>query len=75
MKIFTQVVWDEDGQTMERVYQYSVEEPGLWTAEKQWRPMEKVMKQKGIGSYYTYNQYVLLLDTSLLKRLLMGHGL
>lgn len=58
IKIFTQVVWDEDGQSMERAYLYSVEDPGLWTAEKQWRPMENVMKQKGVGMYRTHHQYI-----------------
>ncbi|CAK1599986.1 unnamed protein product [Parnassius mnemosyne] len=45
------VMWDEDGQSMEQVYIYSAEDPGLWIAEKL-RPWEKEMRSRGIDVWY-----------------------
>lgn len=42
------VVWDEDGQSVEQVYLYSTEAPGLWTAD-QLPPLEREMMARGIG--------------------------
>lgn len=42
------VLWDEDGHSLEQVYLYYPEEPGLWTADKL-RPLEKEMMSRGIG--------------------------
>lgn len=47
------VLWDVDGHTLEQVYVYYEEEPGLWTAE-QLRPPEKELISKGIGLYFTF---------------------
>ncbi|CAH0698927.1 unnamed protein product [Spodoptera exigua] len=41
------VVWDEDGQSVEQVYLYSTDAPGLWTAD-QLRPLEREMMSRGI---------------------------
>ncbi|XP_021200704.3 uncharacterized protein LOC110384011 [Helicoverpa armigera] len=41
------VVWDEDGQSVEQVYLYTPEAPGLWTADQR-RPLEREMLSRGI---------------------------
>nr|XP_034841449.1 uncharacterized protein LOC117997306 isoform X2 [Maniola hyperantus] len=41
------VLWDEDGQTLEQVYVYYEEEPGLWTAE-QLRPSGKELLSRDV---------------------------
>ncbi|CAG9782885.1 unnamed protein product [Diatraea saccharalis] len=45
------VIWDEDGQTMEQVYIYTPDEPGLWVAEKM-RPGELELISRGIDVWY-----------------------
>ncbi|CAH0722740.1 unnamed protein product, partial [Brenthis ino] len=45
------VLWDEDGHTLEQVYLYYPEEPGLWTVERL-RPMEKELMSRGIDVWY-----------------------
>ncbi|CAH2068834.1 unnamed protein product, partial [Iphiclides podalirius] len=45
------VLWDEDGQTMEQIYLYSPEDPGIWIAEKL-RPLEREMRSRGIDIWY-----------------------
>ena len=42
------VVWDEDGQSVEQVYLYTPEAPGLWTADQR-RPLERELIARGIG--------------------------
>ncbi|KPI93450.1 PREDICTED: uncharacterized protein LOC106117432 [Papilio xuthus] len=48
------VMWDEDGQTMEQIYIYSPEDPGIWIAEKL-RPFEREMRERGIDIWYADN--------------------
>lgn len=51
-------MWDEDGQTMEQIYIYSPEDPGIWIAEKL-RPFEREMRDRGIGNAcFTYTTFV-----------------
>ncbi|XP_061710699.1 uncharacterized protein LOC133520341 [Cydia pomonella] len=45
------VLWDEDGETMEQTYDYSPEDPGLWTIE-QWRPGERELRARGVDLWY-----------------------
>lgn len=48
------VVWDEDGQTMEQIYVYSPDAPGLWVTEQQ-RLIEKQMIARGVELWYPDN--------------------
>ncbi|RVE49426.1 hypothetical protein evm_005938 [Chilo suppressalis] len=45
------VIWDEDGQTMEQIYIYTPEAPGLWVAEKM-RPGELELISRGVDVWY-----------------------
>lgn len=55
------VIWDEDGHTLEQIYLYYPEEPGLWTVEKL-RPIEKELMSRGIGGFILFI-YVMLSTT------------
>ncbi|CAG9575978.1 unnamed protein product [Danaus chrysippus] len=43
------VLWDEDGHSLEQIYLYYPEEPGLWTAERL-LPGERQLMSRGIGT-------------------------
>ncbi|KAL0895570.1 hypothetical protein ABMA27_011669 [Loxostege sticticalis] len=45
------IIWDEDGQTMEQIYNYTPDAAGLWVAEKR-RPGEQEMISRGIDVWY-----------------------
>lgn len=45
------VLWDEDGHSLEQIYLYYSEEPGLWTAERL-LPGERQLMSRGIGTFY-----------------------
>ncbi|CAG9575977.1 unnamed protein product [Danaus chrysippus] len=45
------VLWDEDGHSLEQIYLYYPEEPGLWTAERL-LPGERQLMSRGIDVWY-----------------------
>ncbi|XP_059049413.1 uncharacterized protein LOC131844517 [Achroia grisella] len=45
------IIWDEDGQTMEQVYVYSPESPGLWVVEQK-QPLETLLQSRGVDVWF-----------------------